>query len=127
MVRRKCSGSGNRAALTDAPIRGFETHDPAHRSVLRIRFLAVGARFSRHKPALTAAAEPPLDPPAIRLVSHRFQSGPVKGIDRCSAQRPFVHIRLAQNDGASMLEPLYYSGIFIVHSIRENLGAGGGS
>ncbi len=61
----------------------------------------------RHISATTAAAEPPLEPPGMRVVSH--------GIARrrsIRAIRELVRVRLADDDSPGLMQLLDNSGIF---------------
>ena len=75
--------------------------------------------------AATATAEPPLDPPGTVSRSHGFDDGPVGAVLVRRAHRELVHVRLAEQDGADVAQPLGDVGVVRRDVALEDPRAGG--
>ena len=75
---------------------------------------AAGAR-----PAATAAAAPPLDPPGVRAVSQGLRQGPFSS-DSVTAVRPELgRVRLPDHDEAGVLQPADDGRVEVGHVVGE--------
>ena len=79
------------------------------------------------RPAATAAAEPPLDPPGTRSSATGFFTGPYAEFSVRAAHGEFVAIRLAQNHRARRLQPDHGRRVIRRDVVVQNLRAAGGA
>jgi hypothetical protein len=121
-IARTSRGVGHRGDRADVIERRAERHDPVARelaeasaSARRTRRRRTGMRIDppvsvpidpRHMPSSSATAAPPLDPPGrarrIERMAHRAEARLVAR----GAERELVQVRLADDDGAGLPEPL---------------------
>ena len=77
-------------------------------------------------PAATAAAEPPLLPPGVRVGSHGLRVGPVGRVLGGRAHRELVEVRLADDDRAGRLEARHHGRGIGRHEPAQHARRGGG-
>ena len=89
----------------DASVGGLHRHRAAQRARLADRAAGVAAQRDVAIPALTAAAEPPEEPPGYALEVPRVVRRAERGVLGRGAERELVHVELADGQRAGVQEP----------------------
>jgi hypothetical protein len=97
------------------PRDGFNPTTPQHDAGMRIEPPPSPPWPSAHKPAATAAAAPPLDPPAVRVLSTGLRAG--------GGSSELRRVRLPEDDGTLVLEPADGEAVDLGDRLREHEGA----
>ena len=96
--------SGTTPSVEISPSVGFSPTMPHAAAGMRIEPPVSVPTDPKHMPFASAAAEPPLEPPADRVGSCGLPHRPERGLVAGRAERELVQVGLADDDGAGVAQ-----------------------